>query len=97
LPSCAGEQQQSCAPLALADGWPITAQENVGMDDRRLCGIEARLQASSANVHGPMFMAQYSWPNIHGLVIIRHGKLVLEQYFSVGTILRARLRDTSIL
>jgi CubicO group peptidase (beta-lactamase class C family) len=54
-------------PAALNDGWPIDTPENVGLDGARLCGIAARLKAADANVHG--------------VVIVRRGKLVFEQYF----------------
>jgi len=56
------------APVTLDDGWPIDKPENVGLDGARLCGIAARLVATNANVHA--------------VVVIRHGKLVFEQYFS---------------
>jgi CubicO group peptidase (beta-lactamase class C family) len=56
------------APMALDDGWPVDKPENVGLDGGRLCGIAARLKSSNANVHA--------------VVIVRHGKLVFEQYFS---------------
>jgi CubicO group peptidase (beta-lactamase class C family) len=55
------------APMALADGWTIDTPEHVGLDGTRLCGIGDRLMASDANVHS--------------MVIIRHGKLVFEQYY----------------
>lgn len=55
-------------PAALPDGWPIDTPENVGLDGARFCGIAARLKAADANVHS--------------VVIVRHGKLVFEQYFS---------------
>ena len=55
-------------PAPLADGWPIDTPDNVGVDGARLCGIAARLKATDANVHS--------------VVIVRHGKLVFEQYFS---------------
>lgn len=56
------------SPAPLADGWPIDTPANVGLDGARLCGIAARLKAADANVHG--------------VVIVRRGKLVFEQYFS---------------
>ena len=56
------------APAVLDDGWAIDTPENVGMSGERLCGIEARLKAIDTSVHA--------------VVIVRHGKLVFEQYFS---------------
>jgi CubicO group peptidase (beta-lactamase class C family) len=59
----------SCGtPAVLGDGWPIATPEDAGLDGTRLCGIAERLKATEANVHG--------------VVIVRHGKLVFEQYFS---------------
>jgi CubicO group peptidase (beta-lactamase class C family) len=55
-------------PATLDDGWPIDRPENVQLDGAGLCGIAARLKAINANVHA--------------VVIVRHGKLVFEQYFS---------------
>jgi CubicO group peptidase (beta-lactamase class C family) len=55
-------------PAAQPDGWPMDTPENVGLDGARFCGIAARLKAADANVHA--------------VVIVRHGKLVFEQYFS---------------
>ncbi len=55
-------------PAALHDGWVTDNPESVGIDGARLCGIEARLKASEANVHA--------------VVVVRRGKLVFEQYFS---------------
>lgn len=54
-------------PTALADGWTLDTPEHVGLDITRLCGIAERLKGSDANVHA--------------MVIVRHGKLVFEQYY----------------
>jgi CubicO group peptidase (beta-lactamase class C family) len=56
------------APTALDDGWTIATPESVGLDRARLCTIAARMKETEANVHA--------------VVIVRHGKLVFEQYFS---------------
>jgi CubicO group peptidase (beta-lactamase class C family) len=40
----------------------------VGLDGARLCGMADRLKATNAN--------------IHAVIIVRHGKLVFEQYFA---------------
>src|SRR5689334_25318446 len=55
-------------PAALGDGWTIDSPESAGLDGARLCAIAARLKETEANVHA--------------VVIVRHGKLVFEQYFS---------------
>lgn len=54
-------------PVVLDDGWPIERPENVGLDGALLCGIAGRLKAYDDNVHS--------------VVVVRHGKLVFEQYF----------------
>lgn len=64
-----GQRDLACgSPTALNDGWPTATPEGVGLDGARLCGIAAKLAATNANVHG--------------VVIVRQGKLVFEQYFS---------------
>ena len=64
-----GQTSMPCGtPAALDDGWAIASPESVGLDGARLCAIAARLKEIEANVHA--------------VVIVRHGKLVFEQYFS---------------
>jgi len=64
-----GQTSAACGtPTALDDGWTITSPESVGLDSARLCAMAARLREIQANVHA--------------VVIVRHGKLVFEQYFS---------------
>lgn len=67
-PGVAGETTACGAPAAIGDGWAIAAPDDVGLDGQRLCAIAARLTAADANVHG--------------VVVVRHGKLIFEQYFS---------------
>src|SRR5688500_7346010 len=63
-----GQRDLACgSPTSLNDGWPTATPESVGLDGSRLCGIAAKLTATNANVHG--------------VVIVRRGKLVFEQYF----------------
>lgn len=67
--SQSGQTNPACGtPAALDDGWTIASPEAVGLDRARLCGIAARLKEIEADVHA--------------VVIVRHGKLVFEQYFS---------------
>jgi CubicO group peptidase (beta-lactamase class C family) len=64
-----GQTGTACGiATALDDGWTIAAPESAGRDGTRLCGIRARLKEMDADVHS--------------VVIIRHGRLVFEQYFS---------------
>jgi len=55
-------------PAKLDDGWTIAKPEDSGLDGTRLCAIAERLKVTNANVHG--------------VVIVRSGKLVFEQYFA---------------
>lgn len=55
------------SPTALDDGWTTASPESVGLDGARLCGIALRLKQTEANVHA--------------VVIVRHDRLVFEQYF----------------
>jgi CubicO group peptidase (beta-lactamase class C family) len=64
-----GQASPVCGtPTTLDDGWTIATPESVGLDGARLCNIAARLKETEANVHA--------------VVIVRHGKLVFEQYFA---------------
>src|SRR5215218_5450453 len=63
-----GQTGTACGtPVKLDDGWTIASPERVNLDGARLCAIAARLKEMQANVHA--------------VVIVRHGKLVFEQYF----------------
>jgi CubicO group peptidase (beta-lactamase class C family) len=54
---------------AIGDGWTVAAPEDLGLDGARLCDLEA-------------FLKQWPGANIHALVVVRHGKLVLEHYLA---------------
>jgi CubicO group peptidase (beta-lactamase class C family) len=60
-------------PLQLDDGWPVARVEDVGISR---AGIEAAVQKLIE-----MPMDSFSSSQIHGLLIARHGKLVVEEYF----------------
>lgn len=65
----AGQPNQACgSPSSIDDGWETASPDSVGMDDAQLCGIAARLEQRATSVHS--------------IVVVRHGKLVFEQYFS---------------
>jgi CubicO group peptidase (beta-lactamase class C family) len=57
------------APAAMADGWPVTSAAQQGLDPQLICAIGPRLQELTAAA-----------PN--GVVIVRHGALVYEAYFT---------------
>ena len=63
------EAQPGCGVPPALDSWPVAAADAVGLDGGTLCRI------------GPRFRG---WPeaDIHSVVVIRHGRLVYEQYFS---------------
>jgi CubicO group peptidase (beta-lactamase class C family) len=64
-----GQTAPACGtPVTLDDAWTIATPESVDLDSARLCAIAARLKETEANVHA--------------VVIVRHGKLVFEQYFA---------------
>ena len=63
-----GQTNPVCGvPAALGDGWTIDSPDSVGLDGARLCRIADRLKETDANVHA--------------VVVVRHGRLVFEQYF----------------
>lgn len=67
--SQARAQRVDCGtPVKLDDGWTIARPEDANLDSTRLCGIAERLKVTNANVHG--------------VVIVRDGKLLFEQYFA---------------
>ena len=56
-------------PAALADGWDVADPDAVGLDRATLCGI------------GPRFQG-WTEANVHSVLVVRHGKLVYERYFT---------------
>jgi CubicO group peptidase (beta-lactamase class C family) len=57
------------APVATEDGWSIATPDEVGVDPAALC------QWSEQRIATPR-------DNIHALLVVRHGKVVFEQYFT---------------
>jgi CubicO group peptidase (beta-lactamase class C family) len=62
---------QPRAPLDLADGWSTASPKDVGLDEGRLGALVARLQQTGAA----------GASQVQGLLIARHGKLAVEEYF----------------
>jgi hypothetical protein len=59
-----------CArPSRLTDGWQVASPEAAGIDATALCGVVDRAQSGEL-------------PDIHGLLVVRHGILVAERYFA---------------
>ena len=64
-----GQISPTCGtPKALDDGWATASPESAGMDTAQLCGIAAHLNEIGADAHA--------------VVVVRHGKLVFEQYYT---------------
>src|SRR5215831_17468439 len=57
------------SPTDLHDGWTVTAPAMAGLDPALICGIGPRLEALKE-------------ANAHGVVIIRHGRLIYKRYFA---------------
>src|SRR5258708_31256263 len=68
-PALAGDVAKCGTPAALNDGWSLAKPEESGFDATRLCELDD-------------FLAQWPAHNIHAVVVVRHGKLVVERYFS---------------
>jgi CubicO group peptidase (beta-lactamase class C family) len=68
-----GEPYHYRPPVALADGWPVATLEQEGLDR---VAIEAFVQWLI-----DMRMETVSTSQIHSVLIARHGRLVLEEYF----------------
>ena len=66
--SATSVQADTCgSPSSTDDGWITASPDSVGMDGAQLCTIAARLAQRATAVHS--------------IVVVRHGKLVFEQYF----------------
>lgn len=57
------------APISTSDGWPRARPGERGLDPDRLHALVRAIEGGE------------TYPNIHSLLILRHGDLVLEQYF----------------
>src|SRR6202011_6139791 len=55
------------------DGWPVDSVDHVGISRTRIeTFIQFLVDTTMGSVHAPQ---------IHGILIARHGKLVVEEYF----------------
>jgi CubicO group peptidase (beta-lactamase class C family) len=68
-----GERYRYAAPLSFDDGWPVASVEAVGISRPAIEKFVQMLIDQS--------MDSVSTPQIHSVLIARHGKLVVEEYF----------------
>ncbi|MFO1079529.1 MAG: serine hydrolase [Reyranellaceae bacterium] len=69
LPAAAQDSASCGTPAVLDDGWKLATPAEVGLDAARLCTLDAVL-------------AQWPKANVHAVVVVRNGKLVMERYFA---------------
>ena len=70
--SVPAENATSCGgPAELQDGWAVSSPEQQGLDPKLICAI------------GPRFEG-WEEADPHGVVVVRHGVLVYEHYFTFG-------------
>src|SRR5215471_9124627 len=60
-------------PVADGDGWKVASLADVGLDVNRISQLIEKILTAPPSLSNPV--------NIHSLLIARHGKLVLEEYF----------------
>jgi CubicO group peptidase (beta-lactamase class C family) len=65
----AGTSADCDAPAAMSDGWAVSTPAQQGLDPKLICAI------------GPS-LAELKRADPHGVVVVRHGTLVYEQYFA---------------
>src|SRR5262245_27484221 len=56
------------APARLDDGWTMATPKEAGFDPDKLCPLD-------------QFISQLTGAAIHGVVVVRHGKVVMERYY----------------
>ena len=61
------------APRAQDDGWTVGRLNDVGMSEQKMAGFVQTLVNNPGDSLGALYL--------HGLLVARHGKLVLEEYF----------------
>lgn len=66
------EQYRYKPPVADDDGWPVDSLESVGMTSGPIAGLVAYAEAPVTSLEDP---------DLHGVLVARHGKLVVEEYF----------------
>jgi CubicO group peptidase (beta-lactamase class C family) len=69
VPLPASAQLGCDMPVELNDGWTRATPAQVGIDTNRLCRIDK-------------FLEQWPEHNIHAVLVVRRGKLVMDRYFT---------------
>jgi CubicO group peptidase (beta-lactamase class C family) len=69
LPRLAQAQTDCARPSAGEDHWPVAAPESVGLSGATLCAMVTWLD-------------DWKQSNVHAVLVVRHGALVFEHYFS---------------
>jgi CubicO group peptidase (beta-lactamase class C family) len=69
ISASAGARADCGTPTDLKDGWRIATPESVGLSSATLCSMVKFIDESKQN-------------NVHAVLVIRHGQLVFEQYFT---------------
>lgn len=68
-PLHAQEAKNCGTPVDIGDGWSLSTPADVGIDAGRVCSLDK-------------LIAQWPDANIHAVVVVRHGKLVMERYYT---------------
>jgi CubicO group peptidase (beta-lactamase class C family) len=71
------------APTKLEDGWAIATPKDAGFDPDKLCPLDR-------------FIGQQAGAAIHGVVVARHGKMVMERYYN-GTVIAENGRTEAVV
>ena len=66
--SASGQAAPCAPPQTEADGWAVGTPDSVGLDAGRLCALVPRALA-------------FRQADVHAVLVVRHDKLVFEQYF----------------
>jgi CubicO group peptidase (beta-lactamase class C family) len=69
VPNVAAAQTDCNAPAPGPDRWKVAAPESVGLGSARLCAMVPAVR-------------ELTQANVHAVLVVRHGSLVFEQYFS---------------
>src|ERR1700686_3316244 len=70
VPRLAAAQASDCdRPSPGSDGWAVAAPSDTGLDPATLCPVVSRF-------------AEWRQADIHGIVVVLHGVLAFEHYFT---------------